>query len=146
MVDRVRRPEQFSELMDELKKDNGVFKTLKDVMIFAACLGYKRDKRVPFSKSAEPISLHIFNGKYDATVIDSIAISVSDNDPKILADTMSDARILIFEEYACGGLEILKTEFVDGKVSVWEDALLSLIMGEESDNQILTDITGLASI
>ena len=146
MAERVRRPEQFKEMMDQLVKETGVFRTLKDLMIFSATLGYKRDKRVEITKSAEAIPLQYFSGQFDQAVMNSIGVAASDFDPSIMGDARSDERVRIFEEYACGGLEILKSEFLDGKITNWEDALLGLIMQEESDEQILTDITKLANI
>jgi dnd system-associated protein 4 len=145
MAERVRRPEQYKDMMDELVKENGVFRTLKDLMVFSATLGFKRDKRVEFTKSAEAIPLQYFNGQFDRAVINSIGVAASGHEPSIMGDTRSDERVRIFEEFACGGLEILKSEFWDGKISDWEDALLGLIMQEESDEQIISDITGLAS-
>ena len=42
MVERIRRPKKFDEFLNELtNKDQGVFRTYKDALIFAACLGYK---------------------------------------------------------------------------------------------------------
>ncbi len=145
MAERIRRPELYKDLMDELVNEKKVFQTLKDLMVFAASLGFKRDKRKSFDKSAEQIQLHIFSGRFDQTVINAIAVASSKNDPMIMSTDRTDERIRIFEEYACGGLEILQSEFRDGKISDWEDSLLTVIMQEQSDNSILHDITSLAT-
>ena len=54
---RVKRPKQYAELMDELKKSE-TFETLKDVLVFAACLGLSKKRKanpVDAKDSAEPI-------------------------------------------------------------------------------------------
>ena len=144
MVDRVRRPANFEEMMTELTKEKGVFKSYKDLLVFAACLGYKRNKRVEFSKSSEPINLQIFSGRFDQAVINSLAVAVT-KDANVMGDEQDGQRIVIFEEYACGGLEILMDEFGESSIKSWEDALLTMVMQEDVDNNLLTDITSLAN-
>ena len=146
MADRVRRPQQFEEMMAELCKEKGLFKTYKDLMIFAACLGFKRRKRVEFNKSSEPINLQIFSGSFDHTVINTIAIAET-NDPTVMSSEQdkSDQRIKVFEEYACGGLEILQDEIWDSKLMSWEDAFLRFVLQEETESSLLDDITSLAT-
>lgn len=142
MADRVRRPADYEALMLELTKEHSIFKTYKDLMVFAACLGYRRDKRVEFQKSAEPINLQIFSGTFDQAVINTLAIATT-NDSKVIGEDQEDERIRIFEEFACGGLEIMADEIGGGSVSSWGDALLTSIMQEENQDDILNDITSL---
>lgn len=142
MADRVRRPVQFEEMLNDLR-ERDIFKTYKDALIFSACLGKKRNKRVPFSKSSEPVHLSIFSGDFDKMVINAIAVS-EENDAYLLSKEREDDKVKIFEEYACGGLEIMKNEIWDLK-NHWEKSLISMILREEDTEKILTDITMLTT-
>jgi len=141
MADRVRRPEIYEEMLDELR-NKGVFKTYKDALMFAACLGYDREKRIEFSKSSEPVNLQIFSGEFNHTILNMLAVAET-LDPACMGRDKEDEKVRIFEEYACGGLEILKNEFWDSKAD-WELGLMTLIMQEEDSEKILMDITGLS--
>ncbi|PNU18660.1 DNA phosphorothioation-associated protein 4 [Geothermobacter hydrogeniphilus] len=138
MADRVRRPVEFDKMLNELR-DEGIFKTYKDALVFAACLGKNRGKRVAFEKSGEPINLQIFSAEFDQMVLNCIAIS-ENSEPEIMGKDREDEKVRIFEEYACGGLEILKNEFWDSRLG-WESGLVNLILREEKEDKILTDIT-----
>lgn len=142
MADRVRRPQQFDGLLSELTKGKEVFQTYKDALVFAACLGFKRDRCVPFEKSGEPINLHVFSGQFDAAVMNAIAIAKL-GDPFVMAKNREDEKIKIFEEYACGGLEILENMLGQGHVPKHE-ALVALVLDEEKSGGILDVISGLA--
>ncbi|PZX19971.1 dnd system-associated protein 4 [Palleronia aestuarii] len=129
-------------MLNELR-DTGVFPTFKDAMVFAATLGYRRGNRKEFKKSSEPIDLDVFRGDFDRTIMSILAIEEMDN-PKMIAPSNETARVLCFEEYANGGLEILKREIWDGKQD-WREGLLSLIQREEEEHTMLDDITELAN-
>ncbi len=142
MAARVRRPADFDEMLNELR-DGGVFPTFKDALVFAAGLGFRRGNRQPFKKSSEPIDLDVFRGDFDRTIMSILAIEEAD-DPKMIAPSNETARILCFEEYANGGLEIMKREIWDGKQD-WREGLLALVQREEEEHTMLDDITELAN-
>ena len=142
MATRVRRPAEFDEMLSELR-DEGVFPTFKDALVFAVALGFRRGNRKSFQKSSEPIDLEVFRGDFDRTIMSMIAIE-ENGDPKMLAPSNEAERVLCFEEYANGGLEIMKREVSDGKQD-WREGLLALIHREGSDQTILDDITELAN-
>jgi dnd system-associated protein 4 len=143
MADRVRRPHQFEALLSDLARDKDkVFDTLAAALVFAACLGFKRGQRVTFEKSSEPINMTSFNGAFDQSVMNTIAIATV-NDPFIMAKEREDEKIRIFEEYACGGLGILENVLGDGQFSRHE-ALLNLVLAEEKTGGIIDSITALA--
>ena len=142
MADRVRRPMRFDDLLVELTRDTGIFKTYKDALVFAACLGYSRGKRVAFEKSSEPINVQIFSGKFDQMVINTVAIAEL-TDPYVMASDRQDERLKIFEEYACGGLEIMENEIGHGGLSM-DEGLINLILQAEDGGRILDEITDLA--
>lgn len=144
MAERVRRPERFKDFLTEITQEKAVFQTYKDAMVFAACLGYSRGKRVSFEKTSEPINLQVFSGKFDEMVMNTIAIAELD-DPYVMARNREVEKIKIFEEYACGGLEIMENEVAQGNLAI-DEGLISLIMGEEESDQILDEITDLGRL
>jgi len=141
---RVKRPYQYEKLMDQLK-DAGPFETLKDVMVFAACLGLSKNRKNCFKKTSEPIALSIFSGDYDKMVINTIAIKDT-NDPFIMGNDRINERIEIFEEYACGGLEIIDNSLKSSKHLSINETLIDMVLAEQGDSNILDEITALADI
>ena len=79
--------------------------------------------------------------KYD----DLLAKTAEDGDPMIMANERSDVRTKIFEEYACGGLEIIDNEIYQSSLS-FEGGLIKLVLDEQKDENILDEITNLADI
>jgi dnd system-associated protein 4 len=91
----------------------GPFQTYYEVLVFAAALGIKKGKFVPFqeneaSREVDPIRQEQFASKGYDQVINLISIG-HDRDPNLLGTNVeSEAkRVAIFEGYANGGLEIL---------------------------------------
>lgn len=142
MAARVRRPAEFDEMLNEMR-ETGVFPTYKDALVFAAALGFRRGNRREFKRSSEPIDLDIFRGDFDRTIMSILAVEESD-DPKMIAPSNESITVLCFEEYANGGLEIMKREIWDGKQD-WCEGLLSLVQREEDEHTMLDDITELAN-
>jgi dnd system-associated protein 4 len=143
MAERVRRPQQFENFLTELTKEKGIFHTYKDALVFAACLGRKRGRRIEFNRTSEPINLQIFGGQYDAAVMNAVAIADA-GDPFVMAKNREEEKIKIFEEYACGGLEILENLLGQADLS-WNEAVVALVMDEEKSEGILDIISGLAN-
>ena len=140
----VRRPLEYHEMMERLKdNEEGVFLTFKDCLVFCACLGHSEGRRVEFDKSAERVPMTVFRGEYDEAVINAIAL-VTTNDPTIMGVNRQAERIRIFEEYACGGLEILKARVFNTPES-YSDAMMTLIQqgSEDGGSKVLDDITNL---
>lgn len=141
MASDIRRPRQFEEMLKKLcQEDNRIFLTYKDALVFAACLGFSRGKRRAFEKSSEPVGLHIFKGDYDAAIFNCIGLSET-NDPHIMGSDRESERIRMFEEYACGGLEILEDEIYK-RAGAWDQLMLSLVASQaKPDSSVLDDIT-----
>lgn len=129
---RIKVAKDKANLVKELKESGnttGFFQTYVDVMVFAAALGVKREKRVPlmdFARDLDPIRRDYFNNNKCELIINLLAVSVIQNQ-KVLADDeeSGEQRIKIFEEYANGGLEILQQE-LRGAVDYSEQILLFL--------------------
>ena len=104
---RIRRPKEFDDLLDILKKEK-IFSSNKNVLVFAASLGFKKELRLPFQESSERIMLRIFDDSTDIPFIYSLALAETDDISMMTKAKFKDA-VLIFEEYANGGLGYLKS-------------------------------------
>lgn len=146
MSNDVRRPKQFENmLLDLCQSEKKIFLSYKDALVFAACLGYVKGIRKQFEKTSEPVGMHIFKGEFDESVFQCLGLCEM-KDPAIMSDDNLDKRIRIFEEYAAGGLEVIKTRIYDGPED-WDNALVGLILEYESEQKkILDDITGMADV
>lgn len=141
MSENVRRPKEHEEMMYELcQTKEAIFDTFKDCLVFSACLGAARGNRRSFERSAEPVGIHIFRDKFDLAIFQILGI-FEEADPSIMSDASKSARVTIFEEYACGGLDILKERVFDAP----DDnhlAFVSLLKDtKKTGNNILSDIT-----
>lgn len=107
---RVRRPRQHEPLMLELQQEAG-FATYRDILLFAAAVGFCQKRRVPFTDAAgDRIRYEVLTGpSYSDTLVNMIAVNVVD-DAEILDDAKVEERVTIFEEYANGGLEYIQEQ------------------------------------
>ena len=117
------------EIIERLvsNEDNtGPFRLIADVLVFAAALGLKRNRRASLTSScAEPIRHEVFTRHGYDTMMNLLALQAPDGGPEVLAESPDtvDRRAIIFEEYANGGLEILQEE-LKGVVNCLETTLL----------------------
>lgn len=133
-ANRIRVARDKADLVKALvTSDNmtGPFQTYADVMVFAAALGAKRKKRSPLAsistKEPAPIALEVFISRGYDLVFKLLAIAET-KEAKILSlfeEKSEEQRTHIFEEYANGGLEILRDE-LRGAVDYSERLLLIL--------------------
>lgn len=134
-ANRIRISKDKAELVKSLttsENNASPFPTYADVMVFAAALGAKRKKRSPLGqiskKDPGPINLEIFVTRGYDIAIKLLAITDT-KDSKILSihdKNAAEKRSQIFEEYANGGLEILREE-LRGAVDYTEQIMLILI-------------------
>jgi dnd system-associated protein 4 len=132
-ANRIRVAKDKADLVKSLvDTDNttGPFPTYADVMVFAAALGAKRKKRSPLgtiAKEPSPIASEVFVSRGYDLVFKLLAIAET-KDAKILSlfdEKTEEQRTHIFEEYANGGLEILRDE-MRGAVDYTERLILIL--------------------
>ncbi|MBE9044241.1 DNA phosphorothioation-associated protein 4 [Pleurocapsales cyanobacterium LEGE 10410] len=131
---RIKVAQDKAELVQKLleaKGTTGTFQTYADIIAFAASLGAKYQKRSPLTEISlnepAPISLEVFLSRGYDYLIKLIAIAET-QDIKVLSteDPAAEAqRVLIFEEYANGGLEKLRNE-LRGAVDYTERLVLIL--------------------
>ena len=107
---RARRPQHHETLMHELQND-GKFPTFRDVLLFAAAVGFRYERRVAFTASSgDPIRYETLTAPgFSDTLINMIATNVVD-DPEIMDGPRIEERLKIFEEYANGGLEYIQEQ------------------------------------
>ena len=140
---RIRQPKQYEDLFRTLiGEDNSVFASKAQVLLFAAAVGFNEGRRTPFKDSLEPIAMATFEnlGRYFQTVLNTLAVAAT-NEIKILSEEKSVERILIFEEYACTGLEVLKNRLASQNTQL--DAVIAMLseqqaQGEEVQGDVLS--------
>ena len=147
VANRIRVAKDKVDLVQDLLDapgKTGPFQTYADAIAFAATLGAKRKKRSPLGaiakKEPAPIALEIFASRGYDTVIKLMAI-VETKDPKILSsfdEKAEEQRVQIFEEYANGGLEILRQE-LKGAVDYTERLLLMMQAEREKKDRPETE-------
>ncbi|MBH8565783.1 DNA phosphorothioation-associated protein 4 [Nostoc sp. CENA67] len=143
---RIRVAKDKADLVKALTSADGgtgPFQTFADVIVFAAALGAKHQKRVPLGEISKrepsPIRLEYFASVGNDIVIKLLGMTET-QDIKILSlneDEYDTQRNQIFEEYANGGLEILQNE-LRGAVDYSERILLFLSyerMNEEKQDE-----------
>jgi len=131
---RIRVDKDKADLVKALTTADGAtgpFQTYADAIVFAAALGAKYKKRVPLGEISKrepaPIGVDIFISRGYDLIIKLLGVTET-KDLNILATTEEKSeseRQRIFEEYANGGLEILRGELV-GAVDYSERILLLL--------------------
>lgn len=107
---RVRRPARHEVLLKALR-DDLVFPTMRDILLYAAAVGFSQQRRVPFDKSGEPIRYETLTDPlYAEGLVSMLAAAASPGDAEILDPSRLPERIGIFEEFANGGLEFLQEQ------------------------------------
>jgi dnd system-associated protein 4 len=108
---RVRRPQQHEALLNELREE-GIFPTFRDALLFAAAVGYHFSRKARFTSAAgDPIRYETLTAPtFSEALINMIAACVSDGDPEIMDQTRLEERVELFEEYANGGLEYIQEQ------------------------------------
>ena len=133
------KAELVRKLLDE-KDTTGMFSTYADIVAFAASMGVKHQKRSPLGEISQsepaPISLEVFISRGYERLIKLIAVTDTE-DIQILStedDAAEATRVLIFEEYANGGLEKLQQE-LRGAVD-YTDRLVLILNSERFSREV----------
>lgn len=140
---RIRVAKDKADLVKSLISSdggNGPFQTFADVIVFAAALGVKYKKRVPFEEVSKrepvPIRIETFMSMGYDVVIKLLGITETQN-IQILSpheEEFEKQRNEIFEEYANGGLEVLQ-EHLRGAIDYTDQILLFLISDKDKKNE-----------
>ncbi|WP_055070048.1 DNA phosphorothioation-associated protein 4 [Clostridium massiliamazoniense] len=142
----LNKSQEFEGLYQDLgNKENKLFNSMKDIYVLAAIIGAKEDKRKPFSnKGGEPIKESIFSDS-DRTFMNFIAIDRT-KDLSILKDEEDsiEQKAILIEEYANGGMEILKKYLGEDYLSL--DNLIEAITNLDRDLEELKPKKDIADI
>lgn len=105
---RVRRPKDKEDLIERLRvKSGGAFADIRDVILFAATVGFSERRFEPFDATSEPIRWDTFiNRWFSEDLVRLIAVAHSDEKEVAASDRIMD-QLAIFEGYANGGLSVL---------------------------------------
>ena len=112
MVRRVQRPADKEHLLKQLEKgkDDGIFSTEVEALIFAAALGASREESKPLGKALPGLVYELFSNKTDVDALFYMLGIARTGDLSLLKEGQTDERVRAFEEYANAGLEILQKE------------------------------------
>ncbi|MFD0315600.1 DNA phosphorothioation-associated protein 4 [Streptomyces flavalbus] len=135
---RVRRPKDKEELILQLlvpPEGEGLFGTRAEVLVFAAALGWSRNSRVELKEFAEPIRFEVFRKMPTVEAfIEGLAVMAEPGNPEILSDARASDRLRIFEEYANGGLAVIRGELNTTRATA-ADALIDLVRDASEANR-----------
>jgi dnd system-associated protein 4 len=110
----LKKAAEYEQYFQELgnKPETKIFDSMKDVFMFAATLGFRKGKRVPFQKSGgEDISLRFFRDE-DENIFNVIVLTDTGEMSILLPDDeYKEKKYKIVEEYANGGMSIMVEEF-----------------------------------
>lgn len=90
--------------------DQYPFQTMKDVFLFAACMGLKYNHSEELKSSQDIFNTDVFDARVDIPVLSALAFS-KEKDIAILSD---EKKILeIVQEYANGGISYVRLEILN---------------------------------
>jgi len=101
----------YKELTDGTDPVTVPFKTMKDVFMWAASLGYKRGERRPIAgKKLTIFRWAQFSSQTDIPVVKAISLADEDGINVLLSQ---DEMLIVVEEYANAGIHDLRSRLFD---------------------------------
>lgn len=143
---RVPRPGDKEEVIQRLlvTKD-GPFTEIRDVLTFAAALGYQEGRRIPLTSRGEAIRWDTFkNRRGTEQLVGLIAVGGSE-DREIVADSRFDEQIEAFAEYANGGLEVIR-ERLNQSHRLAREVILEMVQDSLTEERHDDDPLGLGGV
>lgn len=125
--DRLSCRKSDKDIYDTLKKES-IFRGLDLIHIFmmALSIGYKEKRRVPLDTKEGLILLYHVPDQYK-NIMKAIAIEESDGDLKVM---LNEGEIYsIAEEYASGGIRILKQKILGREFGSYPKRLKAELLG-----------------
>lgn len=124
-----------------------LFPTIRELLCFAALLGYSENRRLPLDKDkgVEDVSYQQFERGDAEDLIYLIALADT-KDPEILKDGGESKCAEIFEEYANGGLQIIHEAMLRGGGEYPDRDILELLkeQGYLNSDEEEPDVTGIS--
>lgn len=131
---RVNRAKDKHDFFEEMTR-NGPFEDNRDVLIFAAAVGWYEKNSLPLGAKDEPIRWETATNRRGTEALVNMIAVAETSDPEILANDRFDERLAIFEGYANGGLEILRNLLAtEPRPAV--DVILELIQKVARSNEV----------
>ena len=107
--------ELYEQLTRGTDPEQVPFRTMKDVFMLAACIGFMRDQFRPLSGTKhQPFHYSVFSEQVDIPILKAIAIMNTGN-IEVLTDM--DAVAAIAEGYANYGIHEIKAHIIDSEGS-----------------------------
>lgn len=141
-MSRIRRDKKHDALIERLTKgDEGVFSDIWRVLVFAAFVGAKNQKRsaiIDF-ESGKAFPLNYLQPSCGPGFLSLLGISATEGNEILRSkEGNQDQLILIFEEYANAGMEIISERVAAASSPI--EAILTLIdEGKESCGSIVVE-------
>ena len=108
----VKRERKYEEIIARLNSgERNIFQYIKDIMVFAAMIGYSEDKRTPVSGDTVDIILDTYASDQKDGFIYLLALMDS-KEGTSLKDSNLHSSVKVFEEYCNTGLNVIK-EWLD---------------------------------
>ncbi len=131
-INRSRVHEEMVQRLSTQKPPNSertLFPTIRELLCFAALLGYSEGRKVPLDKSAgvEDISYQQFERGEAEDLIWLVALADTKN-PEVLKDGEEVRCAEIFEEYANGGLYIIREALTSSGGEFAERDIVEMLM------------------
>ena len=111
---RFNRATDKRDVIEKLLSNNGgAFSQIWQIMVFAACLGFKLGRRVALSETESSLAIppSVFSNNCSSWpgIIYLVSIVESGDASVLNADEATDEiRMKVIEEYANGGLEVMR--------------------------------------
>ena len=141
-MSRIRRDKKHDALIERLTKgDEGVFSDIWRVLVFAAFVGAKNQKRsaiIDF-ESGKAFPLNYLQPSCGPGFLSLLGITATEGNEILRSkEGNQDQLILIFEEYANAGMEIISERVAAASSPI--EAILALIdEGKESRGSIVVE-------
>lgn len=100
-------PKHHDDYVKLTTGDEAPFKTMKDLFMLSASVGYARGRRTVLSGQREIFRWPVFSSQEDIPVLRAIAIAETE-DTAVLVD--QNELLTIVEEYANGGIDEIRRE------------------------------------
>jgi dnd system-associated protein 4 len=132
----VRRPKEFEDFIQGLAKtktSSAPFKAMYDVLVFAASIGFKMNLRETFAQKGGEIEYRLMQqNDYFETLMSTISVMNNIGDHDCLSFDRLEERVLLFEEFMCGGLRFLNDQLktYGGSPVVYFETLVSNSVNE----------------
>jgi dnd system-associated protein 4 len=140
---RIQRANDKEEIIKSLMSDQvGVFKEIWKLLLFAAQVGMRNDKRLPLKAvdAGKGIDQSTFGNcpAWPGVLYLMTLAETQKSDCLSGTEKAEDDRVSVFQEYANGGLEVLREFFAGRPLDL--DGLLAFIETQREENSCTLDL------